>query len=327
MAVGDQNDIAQRLSAYLPTRWFGTVFDTLLLPFINAILQGIAVCLSFLYSLYAYAKLQTRLATATDGWLDLISADFFGNKLPRMSGELDGSYRGRIRAQLVQEKATRSAISQAVYALTGYEPQIFEPWRPADTGAYNSGQSLAYGMAGGYGSLKLPAQYFITAYRPHAAAGVSNVMGYGVPVGGYNAPSQIAYISMNDWNASVSDGAIYNAIAQATAAGVIAWTSIRNFDSTTAFFTENNGVLQISGVVNYQTSPIALAPGAVWSNAGIVCIVPGVTPDPTAPPVFFGEITPAVLLLLGGGNLPLSNPNNPYQIWNNGGVACMSAPP
>jgi ABC-type nickel/cobalt efflux system permease component RcnA len=128
MATGDQNDIAQRLSSYLPTRWFGTILDTLLLAFINAVLQGTTACLSFLYSLYAYAKLQARIATATDGWLDLISADFFGNTLPRIPGEIDNSYRARIRARLVQEKATRSAISQAVQQLTGYAPQIFEPW-------------------------------------------------------------------------------------------------------------------------------------------------------------------------------------------------------
>jgi hypothetical protein len=324
MATGDQNDIAQRLSSYLPTRWFGTILDTLLLAFINAVLQGTTACLSFLYSLYAYAKLQARIATATDGWLDLISADFFGNTLPRIPGEIDNSYRARIRARLVQEKATRSAISQAVQQLTGYAPQIFEPWRPADTGAYNSPQSLAYGIAGGYGSLDLPAQYFITAFRPHAVEGIANVMGYGIPVGAYNTPSQIAYISLDEWDAAISDAAIYAVIAQATAAGVIAWTSIRDFDSTGEFFTDNHGVLQISGTVNYPSSIVGLPPGAIWSNTGVLCVVPGITPNPAAPGVFLGLISPDVLLLLGGGNLPITNPNHPYQFWNNGGVICVS---
>jgi hypothetical protein len=149
-------------------------------------------------------------------------------------------------------------------------------------------------------------------------------MGYGIPVGAYNTPSQIAYISLDEWDAAISDAAIYAVIAQATAAGVIAWTSIRDFDSTGEFFTDNHGVLQISGTVNYPSSIVGLPPGAIWSNTGVLCVVPGITPNPAAPGVFLGLISPDVLLLLGGGNLPITNPNHPYQFWNNGGVICVS---
>lgn len=226
MATGDKQDVFVRLKGAMPVRWFGTTADST--PILDAILAGIAAVLSWLYSLYAYAKLQTRIATATDGWLDLIAADFFGSALPRQSGESDNSYRSRIRAELIQAKATRSAIIQAVTALTGRAPKIFEPFRPADTGAYNSAQSLAWNTAGGWGSTQLPAQYFITCYRPHAANGLANVMGWGVSVGAWNTGSQINYATLANWDANVPDSAIYDCVAKTTAAGVIAWTQIQN---------------------------------------------------------------------------------------------------
>jgi hypothetical protein len=65
---------------------------------------------------------------------------------------------------------------QALTDLTGRAPAIFEPQRPADTGSWD-GPTLAYNTAGGYGSLLLPFQYFITAYRP-TGVGVANVAGY-----------------------------------------------------------------------------------------------------------------------------------------------------
>jgi hypothetical protein len=226
MAVGDQQDIFSRLKSTLPTRWFGTSADST--PILDAVLGGIAGVLAWLYSLCQYAKLQTRIAWATDGWLDIIAADFFGASLPRVAGESDGSYRSRIKAALIQAKATRSAIIQAVTALTGRAPLIFEPWRPADAGAYNQPATLAWNTAGAWGSLALPAQYFITCFRPHASTGLANVMGWGVTVGAWNTGSQINYASLTNWNANVPDSAIYDCVAKTTAAGVIAWTRIES---------------------------------------------------------------------------------------------------
>jgi hypothetical protein len=40
--------------------------------------------------------------------------------------------------------------------------------------------------------------------------------------------------------------------------------------------------------------------------------------------VYFGEISAAELAVLGGGNLPTSDPANISQLWNNGGQIAIS---
>jgi len=134
MATGTQADIFARLKAILPARWFGSPADST--PILDAVLQGIANVLAFVYSLYAYAKLQTRISTATDGYLDLISADFFGTTLQRNTGQSDTSYRALILANLFREKATRNALIRVLQDLTGQTPIVIEPTKPADCGAY-----------------------------------------------------------------------------------------------------------------------------------------------------------------------------------------------
>jgi len=66
-------------------------------------------------------------------------------------------------------------------------------------------------------------------------------------------------------------------------------------------------------------------PGAVYSDGGVAAIVPGITPNPSAPPIIFGRIFAAQLLLIGGGNLPLpSGGLLPGQLYNNGNVICVA---
>jgi hypothetical protein len=223
--TGDQADIFARLKGYLPTRWFGSASDST--PILDAVLTGIATCLSFIYSLYAYTKLQTRIATATDGWLDMISGDFFGLALPRKTGESDNSFRSRIQANLLRPKATRGAVTQALVALTGRTPVIVEPARPADTGAYG-GPSIGYGAAGAYGSMLLPYQCFITAYRPHSSVGIASVAGYGISTGGYGQASRAEYADITAFNAGVTDTDIFAVIDAVKPAATIAWTRIEN---------------------------------------------------------------------------------------------------
>ena len=67
-------------------------------------LSGPAWALSQIYALIQYAVLQTRIATATDGFLDLISYDFFGGNLPRRSQEKDNPFRARILATLLRPR-------------------------------------------------------------------------------------------------------------------------------------------------------------------------------------------------------------------------------
>jgi hypothetical protein len=130
----------------------------------DALLTGIANMFAFVYSLFAYVRLQTRIATATDGFLDIIAGDFFGPNLPR--GTLaDSSYRARIQASIFLTRNTRTALINVLTKITGRTPIVFEPARVADTGVYNNG-TAAYGVAGAWGSLKCPYQSFVTAYRP-----------------------------------------------------------------------------------------------------------------------------------------------------------------
>jgi len=150
MATGDTTDIITRLKALLPNGWFQDAT-----PILDGVLTGIATVLAQVYSLTNYAKLQTRIATATDGFLDLISFDFFGSLLPRKPQELDSPFRSRILAELFLERATRRGLIRVLQILTGRTPWIFEPARPADTGAYNT-NTMGYGVAGGYGSVLLP---------------------------------------------------------------------------------------------------------------------------------------------------------------------------
>lgn len=90
------------------------------------------------------------------------------------------------------------------------------------------------------------------------------------------------------------------------------------------FFINDGGVLQLSLPSGYPTSPIGLTAGSLWDNGGVVSVIPGITPNPLAPPVYFGVISPSALLILGGGNLPLTNPGiGSNQLWNNSGVVSI----
>lgn len=140
MSTGDSNDVFARLKSALPSRWFGSTSDSV--PVVDSLLAGITAALSFVYSLYAYAKLQTRMLTASDGWLDMIAADFFGTSIQRKANQTDASFRATIIANMFRERATRNAIVKVLQDLTGRTPKIVEPKRPADTGAYGGHDSI-----------------------------------------------------------------------------------------------------------------------------------------------------------------------------------------
>lgn len=94
--------------------------------------------------------------------------------------------------------------------------------------------------------------------------------------------------------------------------------------SVASALTNDGGWLVVDSSVNYPTSPIGLPNGALWSNGGVVGVVGTTTPNPSAPAVIFGSLSALQLLTLTGANLPLSDPNNPGQLWNNGGVVSIS---
>jgi len=190
MATGDQADVVNRLLALLPP-WFPAGAATVL----EAVLQGSAWVLSQVYTLIGFARAQTRISTASAGWLDLISYDFFGRSLLRLTNEADFAFATRIKANLLQPAATRPALITALMRLTGRSPVVIDPWRPGDCGAYGYG-GLGYGVAGYYGSLSMPAQTFLVVYRP---------------AGG-----------------GVSDAGIYQVIVNTIPAGAIAWSALSN---------------------------------------------------------------------------------------------------
>ena len=217
--IGDKSDVFGRLKSVLP-RWYGDSSPTL-----DAVLGGLASAGSFIYSLYAYAKLQTRIKTATDGWLDIIAGDFFGVSVLRKANQSDASFRANIIANLLRTRATRPSVIQVLTDLTGRAPVIYEPLRPANTGAY--GSLFGYSVAGAYGSVLMPYQALITAYRP-IGTGIPNVAGYGASVAGYSIPSQSDYSSITQLQNSILDADIYAAISSVMPVGCIAWTQISN---------------------------------------------------------------------------------------------------
>lgn len=184
--TGDQADLYGRLKRLLPP-WFGREDDS---PVVGAFVQGVAAVLSYLYSLYAYAKLQTRFATMSGGWLDLGSGDFFGATLPRFGGEPDASYSRRIRLEVLRPRNTRTAIDRAVFDLTGNHPAIYEAWRPMDCGALGD-PSFTLGFAGQLGSAGARFQVQITTPAP-AGFGIPNRPGWGDPAGGLEGTFSLA---------------------------------------------------------------------------------------------------------------------------------------
>jgi hypothetical protein len=89
-------------------------------------------------------------------------------------------------------------------------------------------------------------------------------------------------------------------------------------------YVNNGGVLVITAP-GWPTSPVALKPGAFWSNGSVAMVVTGSTPDPDAPPIYFGEFTAAQLLSVGGADLPVNDPGSGTgALFINGGVVCIA---
>lgn len=168
--TGSITDMARRLRMTLPNGWFPTSPPSpsaSLTPVLDGVLAGLGAAWSFCFGLLRFVTSQARLGTAFSVFLDLISADFFGDALPRQGGEADASFRGRISQNLVSNRATRAAVVQAVCSSGLSSPFIVEPSRATDCGSYGSGSggpvaSAGYGTtACRYGSPLLPFQYML----------------------------------------------------------------------------------------------------------------------------------------------------------------------
>lgn len=85
----------------------------------------------------------------------------------------------------------------------------------------------------------------------------------------------------------------------------------------------DGGVLAIAGNPGWPTDSSG-TPGSLWSNGGVVSVVPGGVPVP-APPVIFGFISAQALLELGGLGLPTTSPPmGSQQLWNLGGEVLIA---
>jgi hypothetical protein len=222
MATGDQNDMAARMRAVLPAGWFPD--DA---PVLTAILTGFGAVWAQMYSLLAWVQLQTRIAMASGANLDLISLDFFGDDLPRRSGESDSAFEARIERELFRPKGTRAAVVRELTDLTGQAPRIFEPRLTSDTGGYTMG-GVGYGAGGGYGSLLLPFQFFVQAYFAIATV-IANVGGYyagsGWAGGGYGVGA-IEYADIASAPGLIADADIYAGVNNVRPVGTVAWVAI-----------------------------------------------------------------------------------------------------
>ena len=87
-----------------------------------------------------------------------------------------------------------------------------------------AGGGIAYQLAGGWGSLNLPFQIFVTTYRP-ASVGIGFVSGWECDGGGYGQGS-LEYASLTMMQGQVTDTDICRAITAVLPVGVIAWTRI-----------------------------------------------------------------------------------------------------
>lgn len=215
--TGGTDDMLARIKRVVPSRWFAYAA-----PLRDAVLGGLSDQLAWVYSFIAFAKLQTRISTATGFFLDLIAFDYFGRLIWRRVDEMDAPFMVRIKKELVRERVTRAGMIGALTDLTGKAPIVFEPCNTLDTAGY--GTHCGYGIAGRYGNIALNNQVFLTVYRP-GLQGVPNVDGYGGGLGGYGVGA-VEYISASMIQGQVTDTDIYATIEAAKPSGAVCWTQL-----------------------------------------------------------------------------------------------------
>lgn len=211
-------DMVRRLKILLPRGWFGPTT-----PVLDALLSGFGALWSGLFEAIGFVRQQGRIATASGVFLDMAARDYLGPGFARRPGETDASFSARIRAEVVAPRATRAAVVAATIRASGRAGTVFEPFNPSDTGGYGD-PPLGYGVGGGYGSLAMPFQFFVTAYRPGTTM-AGGTGGYGTGPGGYNA-APLAYGAAAAGTGEVSDNEIYAEIAGVLPVNATAWTRL-----------------------------------------------------------------------------------------------------
>lgn len=164
------DELITRLLSFMPTNWFspearsrgGNLY---------ALLKAFADNNLKLYAPVLSTQAQLAMTSATGAQLDGIARDFFGDKLPRMTGESDPAYRGRIVSRLFLPVGTREGMRAALARALGSDPIIVEPTDGATTGGYSDWVvvygPLAYDQGGAYSSSYAGAyQALITVQQP-----------------------------------------------------------------------------------------------------------------------------------------------------------------
>ena len=256
--MADQPNMLQRLNGLIPSGWFGAIS-----PVRDAVHGGLSDSLLWAYGLLQIAKATTR-RSGTTGWLlDLDAYGFFGSDFLRRSRESDDSWRKRYTDEIFRPRVTRAAISKALLDETGRAPIIIEPWNTGDCGALDVGTLALSGAqvtafpigapdspysgldvgiwatdlkatqsqpgfsgAGCLGSLELPFQMFVTAYR-QIPTGTPYIGGLGSYAGALDSPT-LALVGDDTNDVLSSDAEIYAAINRTKAAGITAWTQIQS---------------------------------------------------------------------------------------------------
>lgn len=137
-----------------------------------------------------------------------------------------------------------------------------------------------------------------------------------------NDPPSIT-VSGNVFTITSFENSVFTSLQELLANNALSVPFQYTFAFVNVGFYNDGGVLWMTAPLTYPTNPTGLAAGAVWYNGGTVSVIPG--GSGTGAPVYFGTITSAELLALGGGGLPTTNPNNLNQLWCNSGVICISA--
>lgn len=317
------DDFARRQAALVPNRWASETAKQQG-GLVYALLKMGGTDLSFEIGAASYALGSTRIQTATAPELDLASKDFLGNYLPRNPGETDVSYRQRILDQLLPTGATRPAIVAALTKVTGTAPRVIEPWSAPDTGYWDVASYWDVDTQANparWGDATLRYQAFIITPGPTMQVLGGNPLETLDDSAYWDVPG---YGLINITGNPIQN--LYNLLNRMKVEGTIIWVSIQPPPiNPTGGLLNDNGVLQLLAPYAYPLSPIGLAPGAVWNNGLTVAVVPGVTPNPTAQPLYYGQVTAVQLLTTGGGNLPLTPPaTGSLQLWNNGGEVAVA---
>lgn len=172
MATGDLSDISSRIRSALPQFWFPSEADDST-PVLDAILAGLAWPWAMMYMMLTYAQQQNRIDTSTGNFIDILSADYFGNTLPRLAGEDDSSYIARIKKSFFTKRNTRPAFDAEISDATGIV-RVREPWRSNDCGTYGT---AAYEDTNAcYGSRTAPGCVFVEVAKSADLQAVSQTL-------------------------------------------------------------------------------------------------------------------------------------------------------